>query len=250
MPDLSGKNAVVVGGTRGIGRAICLALAEAGAHTVVTGRSERAAQHVVDELTAAGGKGSAAALDIARPDEAAAAIDAIEGASSIDIVVANAGVNPYFERPEKLTPSQWDEVLGVNSRGVFFVVQAAARHMLRRNAGAIVSISSASATVGVPRGLPYTSSKGGINAMTRSLAVDWADRGVRVNAVAPGYIETDLTAAVREHDSISTTLLGKIPLARFGAPREIAAAVAFLASDEASYITGQTLYVDGGMEVL
>lgn len=245
-----GKVALVVGGTRGIGRACCLQLARAGAIVVVSGRSEENAQDVARALGEMGAEASIAVHDVSDVDATSAVIDEVnERYGRIDALVANAGMNPYFLRAEKLTPEVWDTSMGVNLRGLFFAVQAAGRHMLDAGGGSIVTMSSVTAQRGTLRGLPYVAAKGGLEAMTRTLAVEWADRGVRVNGVAPGYIETDLTEGLRQHEGLRTMLLSKVPAARFGAAEEVAALVAFLVSDASAYMTGQVLNVDGGFGI-
>ncbi len=242
-----GKVALVVGGTRGIGRAATLALCAAGATVIPAGRSRENAEAVAAEAERLGGTSFPLVLDVADPAASAAAVgEVVRRCGRLDVLVANAGINPYFKRAEQLTPAIWDEIMAVNLRGIFFAVQAGGRQMLEQRSGSIVSISSVTATVGVSRGLPYVAAKGGMDSMTRSLAVEWADRGVRVNGVAPGYVETDLTQGLRDNAELKKSLLSKVPLARFGRPEEIAALIVYLASDAAAYVTGQTFVIDGG----
>jgi NAD(P)-dependent dehydrogenase (short-subunit alcohol dehydrogenase family) len=244
---LDGKVALVIGGTRGIGRDAVLGLAEAGATVIATGRKEAAAEEAAAAAREYGASAVAMALDVRDPAQSAAVADAaVERFERLDVVVANAGINPYFKRPEELTPEIWDDVMDVNLRGLFFAVQAAGRHMIQRHGGSIVSVSSVTGTVGAPRHLPYAASKGGLDAMTRTLAVDWAKHGIRVNAVAPGYVETDLTSGFRENERLSGWVLENTPLGRFARPEEIASLIVYLASDAASYITGQVYLIDGG----
>ncbi|WP_431873002.1 SDR family NAD(P)-dependent oxidoreductase [Nocardiopsis eucommiae] len=246
----AGKVVLVVGGTRGIGRACCLDLARAGATVVVSGRSKENAEEVARAVRELGAEASVAIHDVSDVDATTAVIDDVHRQyGRIDGLVANAGMNPYFIRAEKLTTKEWDDSLAVNLRGLFFAIQAVGRHMLAAGRGSIVTMSSVTAQRGVLRGLPYVAAKGGLDSMTRTLAVEWADRGVRINGVAPGYIETDLTEGMRQNDSLRDMVLRKVPAARFGTPEEVAALATFLVSDAAGYMTGQVVTVDGGYVV-
>lgn len=246
----AGKVVLVVGGTRGIGRACCLDLARAGATVVVSGRSEKNAEEVAQAARDTGAEADVAIHDVSDVDATTAVFDKVHRRyGRIDALVANAGMNPYFIRAEKLTPEEWDDSMAVNLRGLFFAIQAAGKHMLAAGRGSIVTMSSVTAQRGTLRGLPYVAAKGGVDAMTRTLAVEWADRGVRVNGVAPGYIETDMTEGIRHHEGLRDMVLRKVPAARFGAANEVAALVTFLVSDAAAYMTGQVVSVDGGYVV-
>jgi 3-oxoacyl-[acyl-carrier protein] reductase len=244
---LEGKIAVVTGASRGIGRAIAETLAAEGATVVVNYQANAAAaEAVVSAITAAGGRALAVAADVSDTAAAEGLIKAaIDAYGHIDIVVNNAGTT-RDTLLLSMKEEQWDVVLATNLKSVFNVCKAAARPMLRRKQGGrIINISSVSGIVGQPGQTNYAASKAGIIGFSKSLAKELGSRGITVNVVAPGFVLTDLTAGLS--DELVQQTLGYIPLGRWGQAQEIAHAVAFLASDRASYITGEVLRVDGGI---
>lgn len=244
------KVALVVGGTRGIGKEVVFSLAKLGAKVIFTGRTKENAENLLSEAKRYNLDLKSYVFDVANINETNKVINEIvDDYGKLDILVANAGINPLFKRAEQLTANDWDMSMSINLRGLFFAIQSAGKHMLDSGQGSIVSISSATSVIGVPRGLPYVATKGGLDSMTRTLAVEWADRGVRVNGVAPGYIDTDLTQGIRDNESLNKMMESSIPLGRFGKIKEVANLILYLASDEAKYTTGQTYIIDGGLTV-
>lgn len=242
---LSGRTAVVTGSTRGIGRAIAERLAREGAFVVVSGRSLEQAQEVAAGIVAAGGQAMGVAADVASPQSAEALIQAaIDATGRLDILVNNAGItrDNLFVRMKQ---DEWDAVLDVNLHGVYNCTRAAVRPMLKQRYGRIVSVSSIVALTGNVGQTNYAASKAALIGFSKSLARELASRNITVNVVAPGYIRSDMTDAL--NDEIKQKLLTQIPMGRVGEPEEVAHAVLFLVDDASSYITGQTLVVDGGM---
>jgi 3-oxoacyl-[acyl-carrier protein] reductase len=235
--SLDGKNALVTGGSRGIGRAIALELANAGASVTVgfhSGKDE--AEAVAEE---AGGR--AVQADVSNPEEAARLV---EDAGELDILVNNAGVTRDGLLP-RMPDEDWRDVIETNLSSVFYTSRAAARPMMKRRAGAIVNVSSVVGLHGNPGQTNYAASKAGIIGLTKALARELGRRGVRANVVAPGYISSRLTDEISE--DMRSLMLQNTPLGRFGDPADIAGAVRFLCSDDAAFITGEVLLVDGGL---
>ena len=241
--DLTGKIALVTGGGRGIGLAIAQGLAQHGATVVICGRNAATLEAARASI---GPTAVAMVADVASEDAVIALRDQIAVQfGRLDILVNNAGVGLYT-KTENTTPSEWDTIVGINLGGVFSCCKHFGAMMIAAKSGAIINISSVAGHVGLKRQVAYCATKGGVEQLTRGLALDWAEHGIRVNAIGYGFIETDLTAEITTHPHLSARLLARTPLARFGKVDEVAGAAVFLASPSASYVTGHTLMVDGG----
>jgi NAD(P)-dependent dehydrogenase (short-subunit alcohol dehydrogenase family) len=249
--SLKGRVAMVTGGSRGIGKAMAIGLAEAGADVVVLSKKSRdEGEAVAAELRTIGAKGSFATLaDVTSRAALDAAVDeAVKRLGKLDIMVANAGIG-IDVNAEDMTEEQWDRLMDVNLKGVFFAAQAAARHMIPRKSGNIIVTSSLSAYVanGNPQAC-YNTSKAGVNMLVRCLAYEWARHNIRVNAIAPGFIMTDILGPYLKEfpDEAYGYMIRPAAMNRIGTPDELAGAAVFLASDASSYMTGQCMVIDGG----
>ena len=246
MSALQAKVAVVTGGSRGIGRAIALELARQGCRVVVNYRSNaEAAQEVVACIQTLGSEALAVQADVSLFDDAQALIQAaLDAYGTIDILVNNAGIT-RDALLVRMSEDDWDAVINTNLKGAFNCVKAVQRTLLRKRSGRIINISSVSGLVGNAGQANYAAAKAGLVGFTKSVARELGSRGITANAVAPGFVETDMTAVLSE--TIIEGALAQIPLQRLGQPEDVAAMVAYLASDQAGYITGQVICVDGGL---
>ena len=245
MFDLSGKVSLVTGASRGIGCGIAKTLAKNGAHVVCVSRNQSDVQSVADIITAAGGTATAVACDISDMDNVSKLIkDTITTHDHLDILVNNAGVT-RDNLLLRMSEDDWNTVLDINLKAVFIAIKAAARTMIKQRHGRIINISSVVGLMGNAGQVNYAASKAGLIGLTKATARELASRGITANCIAPGYVVTDMTNDLG--DEVQQSLIEQIPLGRIGQVEDIACAVAFLASDEAAYITGQTLTIDGGM---
>lgn len=244
--NLANKTAIVTGGSRGIGRAICIELAKHGANIVVNySGSEQKALEVVKEAEALGVKAIAFQANVANSEQVDALVKkTIDTFGTVDILVNNAGItrDNLLMRMKEI---EWDDVINTNLKGVFLCTKAVTRPMMKQRAGRIINISSIVGVAGNPGQANYVAAKAGVIGLTKTTAQELASRNILVNAIAPGFITTEMTDSLP--DDIKDAMLKQIPLAKLGEPNDIAQVVSFLASDAAKYITGQTIHVDGGL---
>lgn len=249
MFDLKNKVAIVTGARRGMGRTHALALAGQGAKLVVTDVDANECLSVVEEIKSKGGEALCFKMDVSNKKEVDEVFDeVVKHYGRLDILVNNAGI--YVSKPAlEITEEEWERMIHINLKGQFLCAQRAAKEMAKNKWGRIINIASVASGgvgVGIAGGAHYTASKGGIIGMTETLAVEWAPLGINVNVIGPGAIDTPMVGAAQLPKEVMDAMLQGIPLKRMGKPEEVSAAVVFLASDEASYVTGATLYVDGG----
>lgn len=246
MSEVQKRLALVTGGSRGIGRAIVLKLASCGYRVAINYQSAQgAAEELVQSICSAGGEAAAFKADVSDPDQVKVLFNAVnKEMGSVEVLVANAGVT-RDNLLMRMKDEEWQKVLTTNLNSVYYCTREAIRPMMKARYGRIIAISSVVALTGNAGQANYAAAKAGVLGLIKSLARELASRGITANSIAPGYIETDMTAVLPEE--VRAAVLEKIPLARYGQPEDIAKAVAFLASEDASYITGQVLAVDGGM---
>jgi gluconate 5-dehydrogenase len=244
--DLSGRRALITGGGQGIGLAIARALAEAGATVVLNGRNEARLRQSAETLAASGLRAEIAPFDVTDPVAVRAGVAEVLARGDIDILVNNAGIQrrmPLEDFPEET----WRELMSTNLDAVFFVAKAVARHMIGRGRGRIINICSVQSELGRPTIAPYAASKGAVRMLTRGMCADWAKHGLQVNGIAPGYFATELNSALVADAAFSDWVCRRTPAGRWGRVEELGGAAVFLASDAASFVNGQVLFVDGGM---
>ena len=238
--------ALVTGASRGLGKAIALGLADAGADMVLASRNLTALKAVQREVRDLGRKALALQVDVSQTTSVhRMAAQATEAFGRIDVLVNAAGITT--RHPSEAYPEEeWENVLDVNLKGTFLCCQAVARGMIDQDGGKIINIASLASVIGIPTVPAYTASKGGVVQLTKTLAIDWAKYHINVNAIGPGYFHTDMTASLEKDPVRSRQIMARIPMGRWGMPEELQGVAVFLASDASAYMTGQTVYVDGG----
>ncbi|HET9946610.1 MAG TPA: 3-oxoacyl-ACP reductase family protein [Patescibacteria group bacterium] len=243
---LQAKTAIITGGGTGIGKEIALLFAKKGANVAICGRTQESLQEVVEEITESGGKALFSVADVTKEEEIKSFLqEVLTRFGTIDILVNNAGV---VSEGNILSTSEdvWEKVLCVDVKGVFLFSKAVIPHMVSQEEGKIINIASIAGLVGFEHSAAYCAAKGAVIALTRQVALDFGKNNITVNAIAPGFIETDMTQKVLSQEKFKEAILAKTPLGRIGTPKDVAYACLFLASEKADFITGEVLVVDGG----
>ena len=246
MSRLDGKTALITGGGRGLGRAMALAFAEAGADVAVASRTRADIELVAQEVRTKERRGIALAVDVANSTSVAAMVaEARAALGRIDVVVNSAGIG-FSSRLVEMSDADWDRIIATNLNGTFYTCREEARMMIVQKSGSIINLASVAGLKGAAGLSAYSASKGGVIQLTRTLAVELARHNVRVNALAPGYFRTDMNSAALDDPNIGPKIVGRIPLRRAGKPEEIGALAVYLASDDASFVTGEVITISGG----
>jgi len=244
--DLTGKVALVTGGSRGLGRGIALGLAHAGADVAICGRNEETAKATAAEIAGLGRTGLAIRADVSIVSDINNMVEQVmDKFQHIDILVNSAGIN-YRMPAVEMTEEYWDAIIDANLKGTFFCCQAVGKVMIQQNKGKIINIGSLTSTIALPRVGPYGATKGGVHILTKTLAIEWAPYNINVNCIGPGFYRTDLAQPLFDTPGWQEELLDMVPMNRPGVPEDLMGTAIFLASDASDYITGQTIFVDGG----
>lgn len=242
--SVQGMRVLITGSTRGIGFSMADAFANGGASVILTGRNENVAAKIAKSVP---GKAYGYGLDVSSEDSVCTLANRLYADhGGVDVLINNAGINPHYSNIETTSNQSWHEIIQTNLDSIFYACKHFTKSMLAEGRGSVINISSVAGKVGLKRQVPYCASKGGVEQITRALALDWATEGIRVNGIGYGFIGTDLTAAAIGHKHIAPKLVARTPMGRFGTVDEVSGAAIFLASASASYITGHTIMVDGG----
>jgi 2-deoxy-D-gluconate 3-dehydrogenase len=248
--DLTGKNAFVTGASRGIGRVIAVALAEAGANVALVARSVDGLADTAEAIGALGREAFVIPADVTSPEAVTTAVaTAVDRLGQVDVVVNNAGGSNFMVSFRDLRLPGWEKIMRLNLDSAVYVCHAFAPHLLGRGRGSVINVASVAGVVASPLLAPYGAAKAGLISLTKSLAVEWAASGVRVNALCPGWTATDLNRNLWEHPEAGPATVASVPMQRWGAPEEMAGPAVFLASDASSYVTGHVLMADGGQAI-
>ena len=248
MMKLKGKVVLITGSTRGIGKSFATGFAKEGADVIVHGRDLEKAKAVAKEIEGIGVRSMAVAGDVSSSRDVTRMVEEIaQSFGKIDVLVNNAGINPFILEAEKIKEEGWDQVMDVNLKGVFLCCQAVGKKMIQQGGGKIINISSAAAINGEQGFLPYCVSKSGVMMLTRILAYEWSKYNITVNAIAPGFVAAGMNTPILNKEVLVSGLSNRVPLKRLGQPEEIVGVALFLASEDSSYINGTTITADGGM---